>query len=59
MLSDLKNCHSYRDVNIIILNFILYIIKIYMYTNYKEYENNEKSNHEIYQLAKDQALVKK
>ena len=42
MLSDLKNCHSYRDVNIIILNFILYIIKIYMYTNYKEYENNEK-----------------
>jgi hypothetical protein len=42
MLSDLKNCHSYRDVNIIILNFILYIIKMYMYTNYKEYENNEK-----------------
>jgi hypothetical protein len=41
----LKNCHvtiSYRDVKIIILNFILYIIKIYMYTNYKEYENNEK-----------------
>ena len=30
-----------------------------MYTNYKEYENNEKSDDEIYQLAKDQALVKK
>jgi hypothetical protein len=26
---------------------------------YKEYENNEKCNDEIYQLAKDQALVKK
>jgi hypothetical protein len=43
---DLKNCHvtiSYRDVKIIIVNIILYIIKIYMYTNYKEYENNEKN----------------
>jgi hypothetical protein len=34
---------TYHDVKIIILNFILYIIKIYMYTNYKEYENNEKN----------------
>jgi hypothetical protein len=30
-----------------------------MYTNHKEYENNEKSNDEIYQLAKNQALAKK
>ena len=29
-----------------------------MYTNHKEYENNEKSNDEIYQLAKNQALAK-
>ena len=27
-----------------------------MYTNYKEYENNEKSDDEIYQLVKDQKL---
>ena len=32
------------------MNFILYIIKIYIYTNYKEYENNEKSDDEIYAL---------
>ena len=50
---------SYRDVKIIILNVILSIIKIYMYTNHKEYENNEKSNDDIYQLAKNHALVKK
>ena len=30
-----------------------------MYTSYKEYENNEKCNDEIYQLDKDRALVKK
>ena len=30
-----------------------------MYTNHKEYESNEKSNDEIYQLAKNQTLVKK
>ena len=40
------------------MNFILYIIKIYIYTNYKEYENNEKSDDEIYQQAKDQKLKK-
>ena len=28
-----------------------------MYTNHKEYENNEKSNDEIYQLAKNQTLA--
>ena len=38
------------------MNFILYIIKIYIYTNYKEYEYNEKSDDEIYQQAKDQKL---
>jgi hypothetical protein len=48
---------SYRDVKIIILNFILF--KYICTLIYKQYENNEKSNNEIYQLAKDQALVKK
>jgi hypothetical protein len=33
--------------------------KTLMYTNHKEYENNEKSNDEIYQLAKNQTLAKK
>ena len=37
----------------------IYINKIYIYTNFKEYENNEKCNDKIYQLAKDQTLVKK
>ena len=48
---------SYRDVKIIIFNFILF--KYICTLIYKQYENNEKSNNEIYQLAKDQALVKK
>jgi hypothetical protein len=55
-----SDCHvtiSYRDVQIIILNFMLF--KYICTLNYKQYETNEKSNDEIYQLAKDQAMVKK
>ena len=55
-----SDCHvtiSYRDVQIIILNFMLF--KYICTLIYKQYETNEKSNDEIYQLAKDQAMVKK
>ena len=48
---------SYRDVKIIIFNFLLF--KYICTLIYKQYENNEKSNNEIYQLAKDQTLDKK
>jgi hypothetical protein len=48
---------SYRDVKIIILNFILF--KYICTLIYKQYENNEKCDDEIYQLAKEQAPVKK
>ena len=48
---------SWRKLlKIIILNFILYIIQVYMYNNMKAMR---KCDDEIYQLAKDQALVKK
>ena len=48
---------SYRDVIIITLYFILF--KYICTLIYRQYENNEKCNDEIYQLAKDQTLVKK
>jgi hypothetical protein len=48
---------SYRDVKIIILNFILF--KYICTLIFKQYENNEKCDDEIYQLAKEQALVKR